>query len=242
MTRSTAFTFTSADSSRRAVRFSVRVSAPSRYDHAVAFAQRTTPRTASNWDAGHTCDANAERRRGGQRLNNKALTRMRVSLTVGNKCRMCQAAHACQHLRELVSYVKVVSRQRTTMPRWLRAVVDWIFGRRASLVQLSLQAPNPHGASRNGRQGPDPPKRPYDPDCPVRAPKWHGPTDRRASVAVAEPVDDDTLVVIGGGTAAYERTVTRLLGCSGARVRAELIPPNRHQRISTGPTRFSRVV
>ena len=85
----------------------------------------------------------------------------------------------------------------TNMLRWLRAVVDWILGRRSSLVLLSLQALSPHGAPRNGKQGPDPPRRPYDPDSAVRAPKWHGPTDRTASAAVAEPVDDDSVVAIG---------------------------------------------
>ena len=49
---------------------------------------------------------------------------------------------------------------------WLRTIVDWIFGR-PSLVQLSLQAPNMYGASRNQWEGPDPPKRPFDPDSPA---------------------------------------------------------------------------
>ena len=81
---------------------------------------------------------------------------------------------------------------------WLQTIVDWIFGRASSLVQLSLQAPNTYGASRNRREGPDPPKRPYDPDSPVRSPRWYGPTGRSASVAVAEPVDDERLIVVGG--------------------------------------------
>ena len=81
---------------------------------------------------------------------------------------------------------------------WLQTIVDWIFGRASSLVQLSLQAPNTYGASRNRWEGPDPPKRPYDPDSPVRSPRWYGPTGRSASVAVAEPVDDESLVLVGG--------------------------------------------
>jgi hypothetical protein len=81
---------------------------------------------------------------------------------------------------------------------WLRTLVDWIFGRTSSLVQLSLQAPNTYGASRNRWEGPDPLKRPFDPDSPVRSPRWHGPTGRSASVAVAEPVDDENLLVVGG--------------------------------------------
>src|SRR5215475_10765087 len=84
------------------------------------------------------------------------------------------------------------------MLAWLRTVVDWIFGRTSSLVQLSLQAPNTHGASRNRWEGPDPPRRPYDPDSPVRSPRRYGPTGRSASVAVAEPVDDESLMVVGG--------------------------------------------
>src|SRR5262249_53906393 len=81
---------------------------------------------------------------------------------------------------------------------WLRTIVDWIFGRTSSLVQLSLQAPNTYGTSRNRWEGPDPPKRPYDPDSPVRSPRRHGPTGRSASVAVAEPVDDEGLLAVGG--------------------------------------------
>ena len=81
---------------------------------------------------------------------------------------------------------------------WLRAIVDWIFGRPSSLIQLSLQAPNTYGAPRNRWEGPDPPKRPYDRDSPVRSPRRYGPTGRSASVAVAEPVDDESLVAVGG--------------------------------------------
>src|SRR5262245_34186568 len=79
---------------------------------------------------------------------------------------------------------------------WLRAIVDWIFGRPSSLIQLPLQAT--YGAPRNRWEGPDPPKRPYDPDSPVRSPRRYGPTGRSASVAVAEPVDDESLVAVGG--------------------------------------------
>src|SRR4029450_11502778 len=81
---------------------------------------------------------------------------------------------------------------------WLRTIVDWIFGRPSSLVQLSLQAPNTSGASRNRWEGPDPPKRPYDPASPARSPRRYGPTGRSASVAVAEPVEDESLVLVGG--------------------------------------------
>src|SRR5262245_37281975 len=84
------------------------------------------------------------------------------------------------------------------MLSWLWVLIDWILGRRSSPIQLSLQAPNTHGASRNRREGPDPPKRPDDPDSPVRAPRRYGPTGRSASVAVAEPEDDESLVAVGG--------------------------------------------
>src|SRR5262245_25198780 len=83
------------------------------------------------------------------------------------------------------------------MLHWLQAAFDWIF-RRSSLVQFSLHAPNADGLSRNRRQVPDPPKRPYDPDSWVRAPKGYAPTDRSSSVAVAEPVDDESVVAVGG--------------------------------------------
>src|SRR5262249_22631049 len=81
---------------------------------------------------------------------------------------------------------------------WLWVIVGWIFSRRSSFVQLSLQPPNTYGSSRNGWEGPDPPKRPYDPDSPVRAPRWQGPSGRSASVAVAEPVDDESVVAVAG--------------------------------------------
>src|SRR5689334_9144372 len=93
------------------------------------------------------------------------------------------------------------------MLRWVRTIVDWIFGRTSSLIQLSLQASNTYGGSRNRRDGPDPPRRPYDPDSPVRSPRWHGPTGRRASVAVAEPVDDENLMVVGGSHSGSGRLV-----------------------------------
>lgn len=79
----------------------------------------------------------------------------------------------------------------------LRTIVDWIFGRPSSPVQLSLQASS-DTASRNRWEGPDPPKGPYDRDTPVRSPRRRGPTGRGASVAVAEPVDDQSLVLVGG--------------------------------------------
>src|SRR5262245_9893774 len=82
------------------------------------------------------------------------------------------------------------------MWRWAQVVLDWIFSRHSSLVQLSLQAPNTGGLSR-GRRGFDPPNHPYDPASWVRAPNWHGPAGRSASAAVAEPVDDESVVAVG---------------------------------------------
>jgi hypothetical protein len=88
--------------------------------------------------------------------------------------------------------------QRMYMWRWLKALVDWVFSRRSSLTLLSLQAPNAGEASRGGRRRPDPPQGPSDPDSRVRAPRWHGPKGRSASIAVAEPDDDESVVAIGG--------------------------------------------
>jgi hypothetical protein len=85
------------------------------------------------------------------------------------------------------------------MLRWLKAIVDWIFDRRSSLTQLSLQAPNAHGVSGNRRYGPDPPTRPY-PESSVRVPRRYGPTGRSASVAVTEPADDESIMAISGRT------------------------------------------
>jgi len=90
---------------------------------------------------------------------------------------------------------------------WLRTIADWIFGRPSSLVRLSLQAPNTYGTSRNRWQGPDPPKRPYDPDSLVRSPRRFGPTGRSASVAVAEPVDDEYVEAVGGPRSGSGRLV-----------------------------------
>ena len=84
------------------------------------------------------------------------------------------------------------------MLRWLKALVDWVFSRRSSLTLLSLQAPNAGEASRGGRRRLDPPQGPSDPDSRVRAPRWHGPKGRSASIAVAEPDDDESVVAIGG--------------------------------------------
>jgi hypothetical protein len=94
------------------------------------------------------------------------------------------------------------------MLHWLQAVVDWIFRRRSSLVQLSLSGPTsskpplggrPYtdGPSHNRRWPPEPPKHPYDTDGWVRAPKGHAPTGRCSSVAVAEPVDDESVIAVG---------------------------------------------
>ena len=89
----------------------------------------------------------------------------------------------------------------------LRTIVDWIFGRPSSFVQLSLQAPNTYGPSRNRWDGSDPPRRPHDPDSPVRSPRRYGPTGRSASVAVAEPVDDESLMAVGGPPSGSGRLV-----------------------------------
>lgn len=74
------------------------------------------------------------------------------------------------------------------MLHWLQAVIDWIVSLRSSLVQLSIQAPNTI----------DPPNRPYDPESWVRAPKGRAPAGRNSSIAVAEPVDDERVVAVGG--------------------------------------------
>ena len=95
------------------------------------------------------------------------------------------------------------------MLRWLKSFVDWVFSRRSSLTLLSLQAANAGEASRGGRRRPDPPQDPSDPDSRVRAPRWHGPKGRSASIAVAEPDDDESVVAIGahdsGGLGANRR-------------------------------------
>jgi hypothetical protein len=83
------------------------------------------------------------------------------------------------------------------MLRWLQAVVEWMFNRHSPLVQLSLQGPSTDRSSANRRWRPDPPRRPHEPDSGVRAPKWYGPTGRRSSVAVAEPVDEECVVAVG---------------------------------------------
>jgi hypothetical protein len=80
----------------------------------------------------------------------------------------------------------------------LKALVDWVFTRRSSLTLLSLQVPDAGEASRGGRRRLDPPQGPSDPDSRVRAPRWHGPKGRSASIAVAEPADDESVVAIGG--------------------------------------------
>jgi hypothetical protein len=91
------------------------------------------------------------------------------------------------------------------MLHWLQAVVGWMFSGRSSFVQLSIQAPNTVGASRNRGRGPDPPKSPSDPDSWVRTPKGRAPTGRSSSVAVAEPVDDERVVAVGAAGTATER-------------------------------------
>ena len=85
------------------------------------------------------------------------------------------------------------------MLRWLKALVGWVFSRRSSLTLVSLQAPNAGEASRGGRRRLDPPQGPSDPDTRVGAPRLHGPKGRSASIAVAEPDDDESVVAIIGG-------------------------------------------
>ncbi len=103
------------------------------------------------------------------------------------------------------------------MLRWLKALVVSLFSRRSSLTLLSLQAPNAGEASRGRRRGPNPPQGPADPDSRVRAPRWHGPRGRSASIAVAEPDDDESVVAIGG--------LARLTYQSGHRARATTTAP-----------------
>ena len=92
------------------------------------------------------------------------------------------------------------------MLHWLRALVDWIFSRRSSFTQLSLQVPDPHGAARSGRRGPNFPHDPRDFDSRVREPLRRGPTGRSGSVALHEPEDEERCVVaIGGRTAGSSR-------------------------------------
>jgi len=83
------------------------------------------------------------------------------------------------------------------MVRWLKTVVDWLFGRHSSLIQLSLEPPKEHGLARR-RRGPDLHTGPYDPDSNVREPRRRGPAGRSASTSVPEPDDADTLMAIGG--------------------------------------------
>jgi len=111
---------------------------------------------------------------------------------------LSRSPHAGRFAHSLVACIKWSPCGGTDMLGWLRAIVDWIFGRPSSLIQLSFRAPNTYGASRNRWEGPDPPKRPHDPDSPVRSPRRYGPTGRSTSVAVAEPVDDESLVAVGG--------------------------------------------
>ncbi|HMF96338.1 MAG TPA: hypothetical protein VKE96_18675 [Vicinamibacterales bacterium] len=82
--------------------------------------------------------------------------------------------------------------------RWLMSVVGWLIGLRPSLVQLSLEPPDPGHISRTGRRGPEPPHRPRDPYNFVREPRWSGPPGRSAAAEVEEPVDDERLAAVGG--------------------------------------------
>ena len=84
------------------------------------------------------------------------------------------------------------------MLRWLKAVLEWIFGHQSSLIQLSLQSPEDKGVSRGRRQGPDSRQGPGDLDSRIREPKWLSPTGRIGSVAVPEPDDEEGAVLAIG--------------------------------------------
>jgi hypothetical protein len=84
------------------------------------------------------------------------------------------------------------------MLRWLKAVLEWIFGHQSSLIQLSLQSPEHKGVSRGRRQGPDSRQGFGDFDSRIRKPKWLGPTGRIGSVAVPEPDDEEGAVLAIG--------------------------------------------
>ena len=81
---------------------------------------------------------------------------------------------------------------------WLRTLVDWIFSRRSSFTQLSLQVPGQRGAARSEGRGPNLPLDPRDFDSRMRQPKWRGPTGRSGSVAVPEPDDEEGVVLAIG--------------------------------------------
>jgi hypothetical protein len=100
------------------------------------------------------------------------------------------------------------------MLRWLKAIADWVLRRHSSLILLSLQAPNAGGVSSNRWHGPDPPTRPCDPESSVRVPRRYGPAGRGASVAVAEPADDESIMAIGG-RASERPVVSRRSGDEG---------------------------
>jgi hypothetical protein len=81
------------------------------------------------------------------------------------------------------------------MLRWLKAVLEWIFGHESSLIQLSLQSPEHKGVSRGRRQGPDSRQGGGDFDSRMREPKWLSPAGRSGSVAVPEPDDEEGAVL-----------------------------------------------
>ena len=91
---------------------------------------------------------------------------------------------------------------------WLERMVNWIFARRLP-TRLTLEPPAATRGRRRLRYRRDPPPAPHDPHSFVRAPRRRGPTDRSASVAVAEPIDDEHVVAIGarnGGGEVVRRT------------------------------------
>ena len=94
---------------------------------------------------------------------------------------------------------------------WLERMVNWIFARRLP-TRLTLEPPAATRGRRRLRYRRDPPPAPHDPHSFVRAPRRRGPTDRSASVAVAEPIDDEHVVAIGarnGGGEVVRRTRKR---------------------------------
>ena len=98
------------------------------------------------------------------------------------------------------------------MLRWLKAVLEWTFGR-GSFIQLSLQAPNHEGAPGDRRGGSDPRQGPRDFDSRVREPRWRRPSGGNTAVSVREPDDEAAAVVAMGrsyGQAARDRREPRI--------------------------------
>jgi len=83
---------------------------------------------------------------------------------------------------------------------WLTSIVRSLFGQRPSLLTSSLEPPDSRYSSRMRRRGPEPPYRPLDPFNSVREPRWNAPTGRGAAVCVEEPVDDEYVAAVSGGS------------------------------------------